>query len=128
MHGKEYTAIILASNVPQNEISAIRRNYENIFTELSAVATKQLAYSTNESLANAISRTKGTTDTHTVSVAKSVGDATTHNESTANTDSTALGHTESESKENLIGKIGKGLAVDGMNRMNAKENAGLIFF
>lgn len=113
MHGKEYTAIILASNVPQNEISAIRRNYENIFTELSAVATKQLAYSTNESLANAISRTKGTTDTHTVSVAKSVGDATTHNESTANTDSTALGHTESESKENLIGKIGKGLAVVG---------------
>lgn len=113
MHGKEYTAIILASNVPQNEISAIRRNYENIFTELSAVATKQLAYSTNESLANAISRTKGTTNTHTVSVAKSVGDATSHNESTANTDSTAIGHTESESKENLIGKIGKGLAVVG---------------
>ena len=113
MHGKEYTAIILASNVPQNEISAIRRNYENIFTELSAVATKQLAYSTNESLANAISRTKGTTDTHTISVAKSVGDATSHNESTANTDSTAIGHTESESKENLLGKIGKGLAVVG---------------
>lgn len=113
MHGKEYTAIILASNVPQNEISAIRRNYENIFTELSAVATKQLAYSTNESLANAISRTKGTTDTHTTSVAKSVGDATSHNESTANTDSLAIGHTESESKENLIGKIGKGLAVVG---------------
>ena len=92
MQGKEYTAIILASNVSQNEISSIRRNYENIYTELSAVATKQLAYSTNESLANAISRTKGTTDTHTVSVAKSVGD---------------------ESKENLLGKIGKGLTIVG---------------
>ncbi len=111
MQGKEYTAIILASNVPQNEISSIRRSYENIYTELSAVATKQLAYSTNESLANAISRTKGTTDTHTVSVAKSVGDATSHNESVANTDSIAVGHTES--KENLLGKIGKGLAVVG---------------
>ena len=111
MQGKEYTAIILASNVSQNEISSIRRNYENIYTELSAVATKQLAYSTNESLANAISRTKGTTDTHTVSVAKSVGDATSHNESVANTDSIAVGHTES--KENLLGKIGKGLAVVG---------------
>ena len=111
MQGKEYTAIILASNVPQNEISSIRRSYENIYTELSAVATKQLAYSTNESLANAISRTKGTTDTHTVSVAKSVGDATSHNESVANTESTAIGHTES--KENWLGKIGKGLAVVG---------------
>ena len=111
MQGKEYTAIILASNVSQNEISSIRRNYENIYTELSAVATKQLAYSTNESLANAISRTKGTTDTHTVSVAKSVGDATSHNESVTNSDSIAVGHTES--KENLVGKIGKGLAVVG---------------
>ena len=111
MQGKEYTAIILASNVSQNEISSIRRSYENIYTELSAVATKQLAYSTNESLANAISRTKGTTDTHTVSVAKSVGDATSHNESVANTESTAIGHTES--KENWLGKIGKGLAVVG---------------
>ena len=113
MHGKEYTAIILASNVAQNDISAIRRSYENIFTELSAVATKQLAYSTNESLANAISRTKGTTDTHTVSVAKSVGDATSHNESNTNLESTAIGHTDSESKENTLGKIGKGLAVVG---------------
>ena len=113
MQGKEYTAIILASNVSQNEISSIRRSYENIYTELSAVATKQLAYSTNESLANAISRTKGTTDTHTVSIAKSVGDATSHNESVANTESTAIGHTESESKENWLGKIGKGLAVVG---------------
>lgn len=113
MQGKEYTAIILASNVSQNEIYSIRRNYEKIYTELSAVATKQLAYSTNESLANAISRTKGTTDTHTVSVAKSVGDATSHTESIANTESTAIGHTESESKENMLGKIGKGLAVVG---------------
>ncbi len=113
MQGKEYTAIILASNVPQNEISSIRRSYENIYTELSAIATKQLAYSTNESLANAISRTKGTTDTHTVSVAKSVGDAISHNESVANTESTAIGHTDTESKENMLGKIGKGLAVVG---------------
>ena len=113
MQGKEYTAIILASNVPQNEISSIRRSYENIYTELSAVATKQLAYSTNESLANAISRTKGTTDTHTVSKAKSVGDGTSHNESNAIVKSKAIGHTDSENKENMLGKIGKGLAVVG---------------
>jgi len=113
MQGKEYTAIILASNVPQNEISEIRKNYEKIYTELSAVATKQLAYSTNESLANAISRTKGTTDTHTVSVAKSEGDSITHTESTADTETTAISHSESENKENMLGKIGKTLAFVG---------------
>lgn len=113
MHGKEYTAIILASNVPQNEISAIRRNYENIFTELSAVATKQLAYSTNESLANAISRTKGYSDT--VSNAHTEGVSTSHtdNSSHTHTDGTSSSTTDGWSKENKWGKIGKGLAVVG---------------
>lgn len=113
MQGHRYTAIILATNTTAQEIVNIRNGYENIYTELSAMATQQLAYSTNESLANAINRTKGTTDTHTVSVAKAVGNATSHNESIANTESTANGHTDSESKENTLGKIGKGLAIVG---------------
>ena len=113
MQGHRYTAIILATNTTAQEIVNIRNGYENIYTELSAMATQQLAYSTNESLANAINRTKGTTDTHSVSVAKLVGDATLHNESFANTKSTAKGHTDSESKENALGKIGKGLAIVG---------------
>lgn len=58
MQGKEYTAVILASNISRSEIRNIRNGYENIYTELSAMATRQLAYSTNESLANALSRTK----------------------------------------------------------------------
>jgi len=65
MQGKNYTAIILASNMPSNEINQVRSSYEQIFTELSGTATQQLTYSTNESLANAISRTKGYNDTET---------------------------------------------------------------
>lgn len=113
MHGKEYTAIILASNVPQNEISAIRSNYEDIYTELSAIATKQLSYSTNESLANAISRTKGYSDT--VSNAHTEGVSTSHTDNTSHThtDGTSSSTTDGWSKENKWGKIGKGLAVVG---------------
>lgn len=113
MHGKEYTAIILASNVPQNEIYAIRSNYEDIYTELSAIATKQLSYSTNESLANAISRTKGYSDT--VSNAHTEGVSTSHTDNTSHThtDGTSSSTTDGWSKENKWGKIGKGLAVVG---------------
>ena len=113
MQGKRYTAVVLASNIPHAEIADIRYNYEQIYTELSAAANRQLAYSTNESLANAISRAKSTADTHTVSHAHGVGDGTTHNESNATTESTANTHTEGESKENWMGKIGKGLAMAG---------------
>lgn len=113
MQGKEYTAIILASNIPQRDISAIRSNYEDIYTELSAIATKQLSYSTNESLANAISRTKGYSDT--VSNAHTEGVSTSHTDNTSHThtDGTSSSTTDGWSKDNKWGKIGKGLAVVG---------------
>ena len=114
MQGKRYTAIILASNTSSNEISSIRNGYENIFTELSAMATRQLAYSTNESLANAISRTKGYSDTHTTSVSRGISDGISENKSKATSDSVANNHTEGESKDNLAGKLSKtGMGVGG---------------
>lgn len=109
MQGKKYTAIILASNMPKHEIDMLRNGYETIYTELSAMATRQLAYSTNESLANAISRTKGTSDTHTVSLAKGVSDGTSHNDSKAKSLSHAKSHTEGENKDNTFGKASKGM-------------------
>lgn len=109
MQGKKYTAIILASNMPKHEIDMLRNGYETIYTELSAMVTRQLAYSTNESLANAISRTKGTSDTHTVSLAKGVSDGTSHNDSKAKSLSHAKSHTEGENKDNTFGKASKGM-------------------
>lgn len=114
MQGKKYTAIILATNTGNDEIVSIRNGYENIYTELSAMATRQLAYSTNESLANAISRTKGYSDTHTTSVSKGISDGISENKSKATSDSVANNHTEGESKDNLAGKLSKtGMGVGG---------------
>lgn len=107
MQGKEYTAVILASNISRSEISNIRNGYENIYTELSAMATRQLAYSTNESLANALSRTKGCSDTtgtsDTAGTSSSKGTSTTHTEGKSNTTT----HTEGTSEENAWGKVSK---------------------
>lgn len=107
MQGHEYTAIVLASNIMATEISSIRKGYEDIYTELSAMATNQIAYSTNESLANAFSRTKGYSDAKGISVTngmtETIGETDTHTEGTSH----SKGHTEGESKENIWGKAGK---------------------
>ena len=107
MQGKRYTAIILATNTSSLEISSIRNGYENIYTELSAMATRPLAYSTNESLANAISRTKGYSDTvgqtQTFSVSKSKGTSTSETEGT----SSSITKTKGTTKDNFWGGAGK---------------------
>jgi hypothetical protein len=107
MQGKEYTAVILASNIPNVEIANIRQGYEQVYTELSAMATQQLAYSTNESLANAMSRTKGYSDTLNQSYTQGISDAegasSTHTEGTSSTAT----HTEGTSRSNEFGRIVK---------------------
>ena len=113
MRGKTYTAVILAKNVPQSEINNIRAGYENVYTEISAMSTQQMAYSTNESFANALSRTKGYTDstsssdTKGSSVSNTTGTSHTDGKSSSHTHSTSVSNTEGESKENFWGKASK---------------------
>lgn len=107
MQGKEYTAVILATNVSGNALSSVRIGYEKLYTQMSAVATQQIAYSTNESLANAITRTKGT------SISTSITETSSYSHTDSSSKSTALGenwsHTDNvgESKQNALGKLGQ---------------------
>lgn len=108
MQGKRYTAIILAKNQMPSSIDAMRSAYENLYSQLSCMATQQLSYSTNESLAHALSRSKGTSDT----IGHSVSNGTTHSDncnisdSEGNTKSTSWNENTSESKQNFFGKAG----------------------
>ena len=113
MQGKNYTAVILASNMPKREIDMLRNGYETIYTELSAMANRQIAYSTNESLANAISRTKGTSDTDSTAHTEGFSRSHTKNVSETHTEGTSDSVTDGWSKDNAWGKIGRGLAVVG---------------
>lgn len=105
MAGKRYTAIILATNVSDKGIAGLRSGYETIYSQLSASATNQLAYSTTESLANAISRSKGITNG--VSITDSVGESETKSKSHTHTTSESHTHSEGESKDNFWGKAAK---------------------
>lgn len=85
MQGKRYTAIILASNLTTDVVTEIRNGYETIYSQLSPMATQQLAYSTNESLANAINRSKGVTQgktkTQTIGESHTNGTSSSHGKS-----------------------------------------------
>jgi hypothetical protein len=65
LRGKPYTAVILASSLPQDRIAEIRRMYEQIYTQLSPFAEQQFAYGSNESWNKSFSYTVGTSETVT---------------------------------------------------------------
>lgn len=108
MQGKRYTALIIAQNQTPKSIANIRTAYENLYSQLSSMATQQLAYSTNESLAHALTRSQGTTDTQ----GHSVSDGTTHQDTKNVSDSTGSSKNKTwssstgESKQNLASKLG----------------------
>lgn len=89
MQGKRYTAIILASNLTTDVVTEIRNGYETIYSQLSPMSTQQLAYSTNESLANAINRSKGVTQgktkTQTIGKSHTNGTSNSHSKSDSET-------------------------------------------
>lgn len=105
MRGKEYTAIVLAQNLTPNDIQDLRVGYETLYTQLSSQSTQQLAVSSNESIANSLSSTKGYTDT--ISVSEMEGKS--HSLQYTKSNTTGENDTTGNTKKNFWGKAG-GLA------------------
>ena len=116
MQGKRYTAIILASNLTTDVVTEIRNGYETIYSQLSPMSTQQLAYSTNESLANAINRSKGVTQgktkTHTIGESHTNGTSSSHSKSDSETkkSKTAVGCSV---LGGVLSAVGLGLSATG---------------
>lgn len=116
MQGKRYTAIILASNLTTDVVTEIRNGYETIYSQLSPMSTQQLAYSTNESLANAINRSKGVTQgktkTHTIGESHTNGTSSSHSKSDSETkkSKTAVGCSV---LGGMLSAVGLGLSATG---------------
>lgn len=116
MQGKRYTAIILASNLTTDVVTEIRNGYETIYSQLSPMSTQQLAYSTNESLANAINRSKGVTQgktqTQTIGESHTNGTSSSHSKSDSETkkSKTAVGCSV---LGGVLAAVGTGLTLTG---------------
>lgn len=116
MQGKRYTAIILASNLTTDVVTEIRNGYETIYSQLSPMSTQQLAYSTNESLANAINRSKGVTQgktkTQTIGESHTNGTSNSHSKSDSETKKSKIA-VGSSVLGGFLAAVGTGLMITG---------------
>lgn len=116
MQGKRYTAIILSSNLTTDVVTEIRNGYETIYSQLSPMSTQQLAYSTNESLANAINRSKGVTQgktkTHTIGESHTNGTSNSHSKSDSETKKSKIA-VGSSVLGGVLAAVGTGLTITG---------------
>lgn len=106
MQGRRYTAIILAKNQTADSIVSARTAYESLYSQLSCMASQQLAYSTNESIAHALTRSQGSSNATSHSESNGTGESVSENEniSTSKSTSHSTSTSKGESKQNYWGK------------------------
>lgn len=102
MQGEKYTGIIIANGTSQAQLRELRKGYETVYTQLSAFATTQVNYTSNNSFNYSVAETNGNSHAknHTV------------NRSETQTESKTQGSSFSHSisKESVAGKTIKGVA------------------
>lgn len=97
MQGQKYTGIILANSASQQQLKELRKIYEDIYTQLSPLASRQMNYSNNASVQEGESQSVSLSE----SLSKSSGTQWTRGTSTSH----------GTSKENTTAKVIKGLGA-----------------
>jgi hypothetical protein len=103
MQKEKYTGIILANGTPQGQLAELRRQYESIYSQLSAFASTQVNYGVNASVNSSDAITEGTSRTFTFGSGISEGEASTKTHGTSVSDGT--------SQESGATKAMKGIAT-----------------
>ena len=102
MQHEKYTGIIIANGTTQAQLKELRRGYETVYTQLSALATTQVNYTSNNSFNYAVAETKG----NNIAKMEQKNWAENHNHAEQSGSSSQHG----ETKENVAGKTIKGVA------------------
>ena len=102
MQKEKYTGIIIANGTTQTQLKELRRGYETIYTQLSALATTQVNYVSNNSFNYAVAETEGK------STAKS--EQENWSESHQHSEQSGTSSQHGVSKESIDGKTIKGVA------------------
>ena len=97
MQNQKYTGIIIANGVEQGQLAEIRKNYEDIYTQLVPFSKSQVNYSVNESInvANAFTTGKSESKSYTTNSSETYGKTTSQSTSKS----------ESYTEKDAIGKI-----------------------
>lgn len=102
MQGQKYTGIIIANSTTQSQLRELRKGYETVYTQLSAFASTQVNYTSNNSFNYSVVETKGS------SQAKTHTDNWSENQGQSKSEGYSDSH--SESKESVSGRTIKGVA------------------
>lgn len=102
MQGEKYTGIIIANGTSQAQLRELRKGYETVYTQLSAFATTQVNYTSNNSFNYSVAETNGNSHAknHTVNRSETQAESKTQGSS----------FSHSISKESVAGKTIKGVA------------------
>lgn len=103
MHGEKYTGIILANSTTQNQLAELRKNYETVYSQLSAFSQTQVNYVNNKSYNFSMTESEGGSD----SVSHNETKTTTQSVSSSKSSS----HSRSVSKEGAASKAINGIAA-----------------
>lgn len=98
MQGKAFTAICIANNLEHHDLVDTRKEYERIYTLMSAFANMQYNYALNKSTSTSDSNTQGETNTDSAGITK--GTSTNISESDAKTHGTNSAHTTTDTEGN----------------------------
>lgn len=103
LQGEKYTGIIIANGTTQTQLKALRKGYENIYTQMSALASTQVNYSSNKSLNYSMTESEGRSSSTTRTTSSSSTEGTSK--------SYSISTTHGESRESAAGKTIKGVAA-----------------
>lgn len=109
MQGEVFTGVILANPTNTNQLIEVRKQYENIYSMLSPLATTQVSYGVNESINKTRTHTQGTTEGTTHTENESTTDTVGSSEST----NTSTNHSKNTGKSSAGKTAAGGLAVAG---------------
>lgn len=136
MHGRSYQAVFIAENIGHAELEQVKRNYENICTQISPFVNMQINFSMSESENRAqgknIGVTAGTVDTATigrnsgVTSGKSTNTAETFGRGVADTSGKSINISEGTAKTSGTSS-GKNFSNTESNSENYGGNVGVVF-
>lgn len=118
MKGRQFTAIFLAEDLSHNELAEIRREYENIYTQISPFANIQYNFANTVGSGKSQSKSKGNTTTTSEGKSESLTESSSDTNTFTTGSSKAFGKTNSygETKSQSSGKTDAVSRAEGYTR------------
>lgn len=102
MKGQKYTGVIIANTTDQQQLHALRKGYESIYTQLSPFATMQINYGQNASY--------GINESTATTISKSYTDTLSTSDTDGTTDTTGTTTTHTKTKNSVVSTILNGVS------------------